>query len=882
MKAIYFKLVLLCSFITQAQTEIVGTVIDANYQPVPGTTVTVEETDITVTSDFNGVFKFSTTKQFPITITVSGNGFEPTTTPERVFESPVSVENYSLQEIKSTTAADFYAGLENFKGVDINTNSVVLKSINARGFSSFANFRFVQLVDGMDTTSPALNFVVGNIAGLTELDVQGIELLPGASSALYGANAFNGILLMSSKSPFDYPGISAYYRGGITSQDSAGDNFFYDYGIRGAKDFSKKFAAKVNFSYTRGEDWLAVNEEDQAIPGASRSNPSYNGLNVYGDEVGESLLQIGQRLSLPPNLLAALPNTVVTRTGYQERDLLENEFLSLKFDGALHYRPFANDLEVIYGTRVTKGNTTIQNGNRTALRNFNFLQNKIEIKNKNFFLRGYITADNAGDTYDLLFTGINLNKAWKDDKVWFEEYITNFLGTVGTFGEQEAHRMAREIADTGRLKPGTPEFNEALDQVIQNPDFSQGSKFKEESEFRHVNGNYNLGHITGDIAEIQVGGSFREYKLNSFGTLFTDDDGPIKYSEYGMYVQAQRKILEEKLKVTASIRYDKSQLFDGAFTPRFSLGYTFGSEKNQNLRASIQTGFRNPSAQDLYIGLDLGQAFFTGSAQDNLDRVVKTVPLSVGGTVPVTPRLAYENSFSLQSVLQQNPVKANIDIVEPEKVTALELGYRAKLGRIILDVNGYYNLYKNFIAIKNVVSPLYGRIDDIATGDLTALGALQNMDFVVFAASSNSSVDISSFGVVAGITGKAFGNYDFGFNYTYAKQDFDKTLEPDFESNFNTPTHRVKASFGNENVIKNLGFNTNVRWNDEYLWESNFADGQVPSFTVIDAQVSYRIPLIKSVLKVGANNLTGKDYFTAFGSGSLGSQYYIGLSVNNF
>jgi len=134
---------------------------------------------------------------------------------------------------------------------------------------------------------------------------------------------------------------------------------------------------------------------------------------------------------------------------------------------------------------------------------------------------------------------------------------------------------------------------------------------------------------------------------------------------------------------------------------------------------------------------------------------------------------------------------------------------------------------------------------------------------------------------LAGITGNVFGNYDFNINYTFAQQDFDRTKEPNFESNFNTPRHKVKFSFGNENIYKNWGFNTNFRWSDSYLWESNFADGVIPSYFVIDAQVSHRIPAIKSVLKIGANNLLGQDYLIARGSGLIGSQYYIGLTFNN-
>jgi outer membrane receptor protein involved in Fe transport len=67
----------------------------------------------------------------------------------------------------------------------MNTSSLSFKSINTRGFAT-ANTRFMQLVDGMDNSSPLLNFVLGNMIGVSEIDVQSVELLPGASSALYG------------------------------------------------------------------------------------------------------------------------------------------------------------------------------------------------------------------------------------------------------------------------------------------------------------------------------------------------------------------------------------------------------------------------------------------------------------------------------------------------------------------------------------------------------------------------------------------------------------------------------------------------------------------------------------------------------------------------
>ena len=921
-------MLLLMSIVTSAQTTIKGKVVDNNDQPIPGANVILDGASVGTVTDFDGLFSLTVEQSPPFTITVSSVGFESSSvvvssassdlnitlkegteldevivsasrTPERIFESPVSVERFDVKKIKNTPSADFYDGLETLKGVDINTNSLTFKSINTRGFATFANTRFVQLVDGMDNTAPALNFVLGNLIGMTELDVNSIELLPGASSALYGANAFNGILFMTSKNPFDHQGISAYFKGGITSQEAAGDNEYYDYGIRIAHAFSDKFAAKVNFSYLRGTDWFAVSEVNVLNPNTDRSDINYDGLNVYGDEVSTNIRGVGEILTntinpltgqplLPPGAENLLPDTNVSRTGYLESDLNDYPAESIKFDAALHYRPFADDLELIYVGKVGRGTTIYQGANRYSIRNFFLQQHKLEIKNSNFFIRGYITDEDAGDSYDTRFTGININRFWKDDSTWFGEYAGAFVqATLAGVLPEQAHALARQTADTGRLIPGTPEFQQAFNQVISDPDLSTGSRFQDNTQLRHVDVNYNFSHLTSNFADIQVGGSFREYKLNSSGTIFTDFDGPIRYSEFGIYTQLQKKFADERAKVTGSVRYDKSELFDGNFSPRLSIGYTLGEERNHNIRASVQTGFRNPTTQDLYIGLDVGRAILVGSAQDNLDRDVRTfsgTDISGEGqgilnsdSVDIVGRAAYENSFSASSVLAGNPVRSSAAPVEPEKVTAFEVGYRGKVDRFVIDISAYYNQYKDFISTQNVIVPFYGQVGD---GALSLL-ALQNDDFAVYQAYTNSDVDIKSLGFTAGVNTKLPGDFELGVNYTFAEQDLDQESDPDFRTEFNTPKHKVKATFGHPNLFKNFGFNTSYRWSDDYFWQASFGDGDVPSFSVIDAQINYTIPSLKSTLKAGATNIGGDEYFTAFGTGLIGSQYYIGLTINN-
>ncbi|HZW63348.1 MAG TPA: TonB-dependent receptor [Flavobacteriaceae bacterium] len=901
--------------VSYSQTTVTGTVTDNNGQPIPGANILVVGATTGTISDFDGNFSLTVNQNPPFSLQASSVGFASTTlevtannqvltfilkegteldevvisasrTPERIFESPVTVERFGVKDIKNTASVDFYDGLENLKGVDINTNSLTFKAVNTRGFATFANTRFMQLVDGMDNSTPALNFPIGNLVGMNETDVQSVELLPGAASALYGANAFNGILFMQSKNPFEHAGISGYYKQGITSQDAAGDNTYRDFGIRMAYKFSEHFAAKVNFGWLKGTDWVANNMAGKPGTGATRADLNYDGYNVYGDEVATNIRAASGGLGI-------VPDVVVSRTGYNEEDLTNYNAESIKADWGLYFRPWANDFEIQYIGKIGTGSTIYQGTNRYYIDDFTQQQHKIELRNNNFYVRGYVVADKAGDSYDMVFTGININRTWKSDQQWFGEYIQTYVGaTLQGATDDQAHAAARAQAESGRLVPGTPAFQSAFNTVINNPDFASGSKFQDASKYYHADGNYNFSHLWDEV-EIMVGGSYRKYSLNSSGTIYTDYDGNIEYNEFGMYTQLQKEFdlnSNVSLKLTGSLRYDKSEFFDGFLSPRISAGFNIND--NHNLRASFQTGFRNPTTQDLFIGLDAGRAILVGSAPANLDRYVRTYPVSASGqinygqpaTIEQTGAAAYTNSYSAASVsafaASENPADleiANPDLVKPEKVTSFEVGYRGKFDKTIVDMSVYYNKYQDFISGEVVIAPLYGEVGDNGL----SIAAIANGDYKVYQTYNNSEADINSYGASLGASTKVFGTFDLSGNYTYAKQDFDEDKHPGFRTNFNTPEHKVKVSFGNTDLFKNFGFNLAWRWSDDYYWQATFGDGEIPAYHTLDAQINYRLPSLKSTFKAGATNVLGDEYFTAIGTGYIGSMYYISWTINN-
>jgi outer membrane receptor protein involved in Fe transport len=933
MKNVLFVCGLLLSCITYAQTNVRGTVVDESGVPVVGANVVAVGTTAGTATDFDGNFALLVDAEPPFNLEVSNIGYalqkiavtannqslsvtlvegseldevvvSASRTPERIFESPVTIERFGLKEIKNTASADFYDGLENLKGVDINTNSLTFKSINTRGFATFANTRFMQLVDGMDNAAPALNFPLGNLLGMTDTDVQSVEILPGAASALYGANAFNGILFMVSKNPFDHQGVSVSLKGGQTSQAFVGDNPYTDVNFRVGHKFSEKLAVKINGGYLSGTDWGANNYDGKVGTGASRADINYDGVNVYGDEVSTNINGVAQALVglgiLPAGAEQLVPSVNVSRTGYNEIDLTDYTAESIKADWGVYYRPFEDDLEFSYVGKYGTGSTLYQGANRYAIDNFVMTQHKLEVKNDNFFARAYMTTDDAGDSYDMVFTGININRSWKDDQTWFGEYVGAFVQSQLYAGltPDQAHDFARQTADTGRYVPGSAEYQNAFDSVISDPDFARGSKFQDNSKIYHADYNYNFSEIFKPV-EIQVGGSFRTYSLNSSGTIYTDADGPIDYSELGFYTQGQKKFnLADNLdlKLTGSVRYDKSELFDGFFSPRLAAGFTIND--NHNIRASIQTGFRNPTTQDLYIGLDVGRAILVGGANNNPERDVREYGLSPTGqaitgaaSLSVDGTGAYNNSFYASSVQSfaatGNPGALNVansNYVKPEQVRSIDFGYRGKLGKLIVDFNWYYNTYNDFISNETVISPFYGDValtETLPDGTPLAVAAIANGDYQVYQVYTNSEEEINSYGGSLGLSAKVFGGYDLGASYTYAMQDREGG-NPDFRTNFNTPRDKFKFSFGNTEVIENLGFNTAWRYIGDYKWEATFGDGDIPAYNVLDFQVNYRMPnFLKSTFKLGAVNALGNEYTQAFGTGNIGSMYYLSWTINN-
>lgn len=915
--------VMLGSAETFAQTTVTGTIKEADGTTLAGVNVVVKGSIVGTISNKDGQFTLKVSQAPPFIISMSFIGFktqeveikdattnlditmedqtllgqEVVVSASRVEEStlkaPVTIEKMDLLAIKQGASPDFYDGLANMKGVTVTNSSLNFTAVNTRGFATISNVRFVQWVDGMDTQAPILNFPTGSIMGLNELDAESIELIPGAASALYGPNAFNGIMIMKSKSPFDYQGLSMQVKQGVTDSKAGGNHPLGMYTLRYAKAFNNKFAFKVNFSWLNATDWLSNDYKTDRNNPESKTNlsssPNFDGLNLYGDEtpIPTGVPSIG----------------TIRRTGFKEQDVLDNRKANtLKADVALHYR-LTDKVEAILSYRYGGGNTIYQGTEKYALRDFNQQFYKIEFKGEHFFVRSYLSATDAGKSYNLGALGGYANETLSPTATqWAPNYVLAMQGYAPGVpaGDPAAARNFADNFNGPPPQPGTPAFNDLMNKVRANY-FQQsptngaagGASFKDNSKIWHTEFNYNFANEI-KWAEVMVGGNFRQYSLFTDGTVLneaptdksaTPDYKRIFINQYGVYTQIA-KTFAENLKLTGSIRYDKSDNFEGHFTPRVSAVYNVS--KNHNIRASFQTGFRIPDTQAQYIFFPSSGGILLGSTKANSERYgimnggayTQTSynnfinnPANPGSLDPTTGAVKTGDQNLLQT--------ANIGYVKPEQLQAFEIGYKGLITpKLLADVNYYYTSYKGFIGQQVIASKAathqYGGYQGSSvTGDPSQIDA-----GTLWAPSVNASQGVTSQGIGVGITYNLPKNFAINGNYNYAV--YSANESGDFRAGFNTPKNRYSIGLSNRKVTKNIGFNVNYRYQDMFHWVSSYGEWNVPKYGVLDAQISYKMTPIKTILKVGGTNIGGGDYRNSLGGPFVGQQYYISLTFDEF
>ena len=952
--------------------EISGQVTDQEKNlPLPDVSVQIKGTVAGTVTNSAGGFILRTKTKLPFTLVFSSVGFKPqefevknlgsnvqvalstqtvmgsevvvtaSRVAESILKSPVAIEKLDIRTIRETPAPSFYDALENVKGVQMTTSSLTFKVPNTRGFNIPNNFRFMQLVDGVDMQAATLGVPLGNAIGPTELDIQSVEITPGAASALYGMNAINGMANLLTKSPFIHQGLSLYQKTGVNHIDGIDHDpsILTETAIRYAKAFKNKFAFKLNFGYLQGTDWISNTRLDQNTNNLRSANPSYSTLNGANNVAFDGWNKYGDDALAGSNVVSINGLTIdgqtnrtlrVARTGYWENELVDPEVENLKFDAALHYK--LNDkTELSYIYRVGQMDGVFQRGNKIKLDNVLVQNHSLQLKRNNFNMLSYISIENTGDSYNVkpLADNMDLYTGGATDTRTATSWGTKFKNALNAYAAANggsltsanlaaATQYARQQADASRAVPGTAGFD-SLKNVIRHinnwdiksssiPDAPEtgGAALIQKSRLYHTESQWDLSDKI-KFFDLLIGGDARVYEVIPDGNNFVDFSRPIAernialkdgsfgdnvyYRKFGAFSQVTKTFFDEKLKLFGSLRFDYNPEFEPKFIPRLAAVYT--AKEKHNFRFTYQQGYRFP-------------ALFEALSYVNNGRVKR-----VGSLSYINEGLGYlENSYTQASVVNFNAVVsaagnsdsaalanrnllvwANLPKARPEKINSFEVGYKSVLlnNKLVIDFDAYSNTYDGFLGQVQVFVPkgetvgsdaavlaMLDRNRDATPATATTTGSKGQDRYRVY---TNAKNTYHNYGSALGVTYNFYKKYTIAGNVSFNKMRSNQTNDI-FVTGFNTPKWSTNISFGNREVIKNIGFNVVWKWQDAFLWESPLVTGRISAYNTIDAQVSFRFPKLKSQLKIGGADILNHRYLQYAGGPTIGALYYAAITID--
>ena len=319
-KTIFFAFVMLASATMLAQTTITGVVKEATTgETLLGANIKVSGKAVGTTTDFDGKFSLKVADAPPFTIEISMLGFkavsveitknnqevmvsleeDATSLEEIVFsasrrkqkvqEAPASVSIITSKDILNSAAAvDPIMNLANIVGVQMQQQSANTVNIEMRAGSGVFGTSTFPILDYRYLVTPSAGTFQSFQTGMSNIDIERVEVVRGAASALYGPGVTSGVVHFMSKSPIDHPGTTVEFLGGTLSTTGMTVRHAF-------KNDNDKFGFKVNVRYMKGNDFELDPVADADFIAAQRttiSQPAIVNGRVDPTQPGETLLTL--------------------------------------------------------------------------------------------------------------------------------------------------------------------------------------------------------------------------------------------------------------------------------------------------------------------------------------------------------------------------------------------------------------------------------------------------------------------------------------------------------------------------------------------------------------------------------------------------------------
>ena len=956
----------------QNASTVNGTVKNSNTaESISAVSVTVKGTTNGTYTDDKGSFKINVAKT-PVTLVFSSVGYsdkeviissitsklEVSLTPsfvlgsevvvaasrvaERILESPVSIERISNSTIKNTPASNYYDIIGTLKGVDVIAASLTFKSVGTRGFNVSGNTRLNQLIDGMDNQAPGLNFSVGSVIGLTELDVDNIELLPGASSALYGAGGMNGTVLINSKNPFKYQGLSFQVKQGIKDVDNYQRPLspYKDWTVRWAQKVNDRFAYKFSAQFIEAQDWLGTDATNysrstgtpngQTIAGTRDSDPNYDGVNFYGDETTTSLSSVygsvkngiigsltaayapygplaGQYANAAFNQLYGAVGLFPNLAGY-------TSFLKSQNAALAPYAPFLYGNAKGYFTgdvsRTGYAEKDIIDPSTLNVKMTGSLNYKLTDNTEasfSFYNGTGNTVYTGSDRYALKELRMGQYKFEIKSKDWFVRAYTTREDAGASYNATIAARYFNEA-----WMPSTtwfPTYMTALTNYRDAglPAASAVVAARAIADANRPTGNIRLNPLFQNIVRTPIsqgGGMFLDksnlnvfegqYNLtNALGLDKMGADLLVGAAMKQYVLNSQGTLFADtagKININETGAY--AQLSKKLFGDLVKVSASGRYDKSTNFdgRFTPRVSMVIKLAQDNNIRVSYQTAYRFPSSQNQYINLLVGGGTRLMGGLPAfrdfykfstnpAYTLASVNAFGASALAgTPNPALLKQAVFGDFKPESMS---SMELGYKALWAK---KLLVDFYVYSGTYKNFIGGVTVIQSRNAAAPSPLDVLDAskrIAYSISTNSEGDVTTKGWGLSL------DYLLPRNFSVSGSIFSDEIgevAPGVVPYFNSPKIRANIALNNSGFLFNnrLGFSVNMHYQDGFNYESTFAVGKLSSYQTVDAVATFKLPAYRSLIKAGGTNIFNRYYKTAYGSPQIGGLYYVSFAYNVF
>ena len=281
-KSFAFTVFLLMAWMAGSQTNITGTVTDTGGEPLIGANIIVKGTSTGTVSDLDGSFSLRVNQELPVTLVISYTGFtteEVTVSDnspvnvslsegiiaeqvvvsasrkrEKVQEAPASVSVLTSRQLAASPQPDAVRNLITVPGVQLQQQSAARINIEMRAGSGIFGTSVFPIMDYRSLIGPGIGTFQSDAVGLSNIDIDRIEVVRGPGSALYGPGVASGVIHFITKDPIDHPGTTVQVGGGELN------TFISSVRHAWAND-KKTFGFKVNAYYNRGDEFTLDGSE---------------------------------------------------------------------------------------------------------------------------------------------------------------------------------------------------------------------------------------------------------------------------------------------------------------------------------------------------------------------------------------------------------------------------------------------------------------------------------------------------------------------------------------------------------------------------------------------------------------------------------------------